>query len=88
MRVVKYIVIGSFLVGIVVTFVDRGLLDNFRMKEHLITIKKANRDLARENVELRKKISQLKNDLSYIESVARNELGMVKKGDLVLQFER
>jgi len=30
----------------------------------------------------------LKDDLSYIETVARNELGMVKDGDTVYQFAR
>ncbi len=88
MKALKYLSIGSLFVGIMVTFVDRGLIDNLRMKERLIVIKRSNADLARENGEIRKKISLLHNDLSYIEGIARNELGMVKKGDLVLQFEK
>lgn len=88
MKIGRYLVIGIVLIGTLVTFVDRGLVDNYRMKERLIALKKANSRLAGENAELEKKIFLLKNDLPYIETVARNELGMVKKGDLVLQFEK
>jgi len=39
-----------------------------------------------DNAKLRKRIVLLKEDLPYIETVARNELGMVKKGDVVYRF--
>ena len=84
----KYLLIGALLLGVIVTFVDRGLIDNYRMKERLAALKKTNNDIARENIELERSIYLLKNDLSYIEMIARNELGMVKKGDLVFQFEK
>jgi cell division protein FtsB len=88
MKMGRYLIIGALLIGTLVTFVDRGLVDNYRMKERLNALKKANYKLAGENGELKKTISLLKNDLPTIEMVARNELGMVKKGDLVLQFEK
>jgi cell division protein FtsB len=88
MKIGRYLIIGALLIGTLVTFVDRGLVDNYRMKERLNALKKANYKLAGENGELGKTISLLKNDLSTIEMVARNELGMVKKGDLVLQFDK
>ena len=88
MKMGRYLIIGALLIGTLVTFVDRGLVDNYRMKERLNALKKANYKLAGENGELERTISLLKNDLPYIEMVARNELGMVKKGDLVLQFEK
>ena len=70
-----------------VTFGDRGLIDNFRMKERLLSLQRGNHDLARGNGELKLTISLLKDDLSYIEMVARNELGMVRKGTVVFQFD-
>ncbi len=88
MKIGKCLIGGAIIIGLLVTFVNRGLIDNFRMKERLVALKKANSDLARENGELARKNTLLRNDLSYIESVARNELGMVKKGDLVFQFEK
>jgi cell division protein FtsB len=42
--------------------------------------------IAAESDELKKKIILLRDDLTYIESVARNELGMVKKGDVVYRL--
>jgi cell division protein FtsB len=57
------------------------------MKERLISLKRANHDLAKENGDLKRTISLLKDDLSYVEMVARNELGMVRKGTLVFQFD-
>ena len=88
MKVSRYMIIVVLLIGMLVTFSDRGLLDNFKTKERLISLKKANGDLARENTELKRTISLLKDDLSYIETVARNELGMVKKGDVVFRFDK
>jgi len=88
MKVGRYLIIIALLVGVLVTFSNRGLIDNFRMKERLVTLKNANCDLARENGELKRTISLLKDDLSYIEMVARNELGMVKKGDVVFRFDK
>jgi len=48
----------------------------------------SNNDVAAENNELKKKIVLLRSDLVYVESLARNELGMVKKGDIVYRFSR
>ena len=88
MKVGKYLIIIALLVSSLVIFGDRGLIDNLRMKERLATLKKVNYDLARENGEMKRTNSLLRDDLSYVEMIARNELGMVKKGDLVFQFEK
>jgi len=87
MKVGRCLILIALLVGALVTFGDRGLIDNFRMKERLISLKRANHDLAKENGELKRTIVLLGNDLSYIEMVARNELGMVRKGTVVFQFD-
>ena len=87
MKVGRCLVIIAVFIGALVTFGDRGLIDNFRMKERLISLRRANNDLAKENGELKRTISLLRDDLSYVEMVARNELGMVKKGTLVFQFD-
>ena len=87
MKVGRYLIIVALVIGALVTFGDRGLIDNFRMKERLISLKRANNDLTRENSELKRSISLLRTDLSYIEMVARNELGMVRKGTVVFQFD-
>jgi cell division protein FtsB len=88
MKVGRYLTIIAIFAAALVTFSNRGLIDNFRMKERLLALKKANFELARENGELKKTNALLKNDLSYIEMAARNELGMVKKGEVVFRFAK
>jgi len=87
MRVGRCLIAVASLVTMIVTFGDRGLIDNYRMKERLLSLKKANQDLANENDGLKRTIYLLRNDLSYIEMVAKSELGMVKKGTVVFQFD-
>ena len=87
MRVGGFLILIALLTAVLVTFGDRGLIDNYRVKEHLIALKKENDDLAKQNEDLKRNISLLKNNLPYIEMVARSELGMVKKGTVVFQFD-
>ena len=83
MKVGRYLVAFVVLMGALITFGDRGLTDNFRMREKLMNLKKTNHEITLENIALKKNISLMRDDPSYIERMARNELGMVKKGDLV-----
>ena len=72
-------VVAMFILILVIVFGDNGLveLSRLRAKEQLMV--QANETLAGENVDLYRTIGRLKNDPVYIESVARNELGMVGK---------
>lgn len=88
MRVGRYLVVFITFMAILITFGNRGLLDNYRMGKKLAAIQQANEEIVQENREYQKKIDLLKNHLGYIEMVARNELGMVKKGDVVYRFPK
>ncbi|MDA8124177.1 MAG: septum formation initiator family protein [Deltaproteobacteria bacterium] len=83
MKVGRYLFAFVLLMGALITFGDRGLTDNYRMKEKLMSLKKFNHEITLENIALKKNITLMRDDPSYIEMMARNELGMVKKGDLV-----
>jgi cell division protein FtsB len=83
MKVGRYLIAFVLLMGALIAFGERGLIDNYRMKEKLMLLKKINHGTILENIALKKNITFLREDLSYIEKMARNELGMVKKGDLV-----
>jgi cell division protein FtsB len=83
MKIGWYLIAFVLIMGTLIAFGDRGLNDNYRMKEKLMALKKINHGTILENIALRKNIMFLREDLSYIEMTARNELGMVKKGDLV-----
>jgi len=83
MKLGRYLIVFVSLMAALITFGDRGLIDNYRMDEKLLALKRTNHEITIENIALKKNIMLLRNDLSYIEMMARKELGMVKKGDLV-----
>lgn len=88
MRIGRYLAVFVLVMGFLIAFGNRGLVDNYMMRERLAALKKANQDIVRENRGLKKTIILLRSELSYVEMVARNELGMVKKGDLVYRFSQ
>lgn len=88
MKIGRYLIVFVFLMSMLITFGKRGLVDNYTMKERLMTFKKSNHDIALENKELSRKVVLLRSDLQYIEMVARSEIGMVRKGDLVYRYSK
>jgi cell division protein FtsB len=58
------------------------------MSKRLDQLKSQTTEITTENNELKKKIILLRNDINYIEMIARNELGMVKKGDIVYRWAK
>ena len=83
MKLGRYLIVFVFLMGALITFGDRGLTDNYRLKGKLLALKKINHEITLENIALKKNILLLRDDLPYIEMIARSGLGMVKKGDMV-----
>lgn len=67
-----------------ILFGDNGWVELSRLKKKKELAVRQNETLARENVDLYRIIQRLKHDPVYIESVARNELGMVGKEDIVV----
>jgi len=84
----KIIVAGAIVallnLMLLIVFGDNGLVEMHRLreKEHLMV--QQNETLAKENVSLYRTIGRLKNDPAFIESVARNELGMIGKNDVIV----
>jgi cell division protein FtsB len=83
MKIGKYVALCLALMGFLIVFGNNGLVDNYVMKEKLKILKEENSQTMRENDNLKKEIVLLKNNPQYIETAARKELGMVKKGDIV-----
>ena len=86
MKVGRYLVVFIFVMSMLITFGKRGLVDNYAMKERLMALKKSSQDISLENKELSRKVTLLSGNLQYVEMLARNELGMVRKGDLVYRY--
>jgi cell division protein FtsB len=86
MKIGRYLIIFLVLMGFLIIFGNNGLVDNYVMKEKLKILKEENAQIVLENNGLKKEISLLRNNPQYIEAVARKELGMVRKGDIVYRF--
>ena len=88
MKIGRYLIAFLFLMALLITFGNRGIVDNYLMSKRLSQLKEGNNSLMEQNKELGGKILLLRSDLTYIESIARNELGMVKKGDVVYRLAK
>ena len=82
------IIVGFILVILLYTcFGERGLIRVLVLKKELKEIENCNQNLRAENVALKDPINLLKNDKKYIERIAREELDLVKTGELIYLFE-
>ena len=86
MKIGRYLVVVLIVMVLLIAFGKRGVVDNYLMGKRIAQLKLQNSMIAAENDELKMKILLLRGDLTYIESIARNELGMVKKGDVVYRL--
>jgi len=86
MRIGRYLFLIILFVGFFIVFGNRGLLDNQRLKEKLSDLRTENSRFEALNSSLKREVVLLREDLRYIEAVARNELGMMKKGDLLYRL--
>ncbi len=80
---VIFFVLSSILVMAI--FGEKGLVDHFRLKKELAELIEENKAIARENKSILNEINRLKNDLTYVESVARKDLGFVSKEEIIFQ---
>ncbi len=74
------------VVGFLILFGRKGLIDNYKMQQMVKELSATNEQMLRENNKLKQEIILLRKDPKYIERLARDELGMVKKGDIVYRM--
>lgn len=65
---------------------DQGLPRYQALKGELSGLEQQNERLRREVLLLQESVEALRTDLSAVEQIARDELGMVRPGELVFQF--
>jgi cell division protein FtsB len=81
-------IIGMFLLLLIAVFGDKGAADLMRLRQEKALVIKKSARLEKENQELMRTIDRLKNDLGFIEDVARRELGMVRKDEVILKIRK
>jgi len=77
-------IVALFNLMLLIVFGDNGLVEMQRLREKEQTMVQQNETLAKDNVSLYRTIGRLKNDPTFIESVARKELGMIGKDDVIV----
>ena len=82
------VVVGILVLTILgfTVFGENGLINLVRYKKRAQALVQEAARLKKENQRLRREIERLKTDPAFIERLAREELGMVKPGELVFQF--
>jgi cell division protein FtsB len=69
-----------FLIG----WGERGALDLYQLRVQRDRMREANLELQKKNEALYRAIQRLRHDLDFVESIARRELGMVAKDEVVI----
>ena len=87
-RVILFFMLFFFLMlGLLTFWGDKGILHLLRLQKELVRIKETNKNIEEENRKLREQVKRLQNEKQYIEEIARKELGMVKEGEILYQFD-
>lgn len=79
--------VAVFLVAVFAVFGNKGLIAVYKLRSDLSGITSYNKLLEKENRSLEKEIELLKTDRRYIEHVAKQELGMIGRKEVVYRIE-
>jgi len=75
------------ILGFLTLFGDKGVVHLLRLQKELTRIREANRKIEEENQKLKEEVRRLRHEKRYIEEIARRELGLVKEGEIIYQFD-
>lgn len=71
---------------LVIVFGDRGLVEVGHLKGERDRLLRDTHALKEKNLSLRREIERLKTDPAYIEHIARQELGMIGRDEVIVRF--
>jgi cell division protein FtsB len=77
-----------FCLLISIIFGENGFADLKRLKTERDVLLKTNNELIQENLSLCREVERLKNDPEYVENVARKELGVIGKDEVVVKVKK
>ena len=86
-RFLLLILISFLILGFLTFFGEKGILHLLRLQKELDRIKETNTKMEEENQKLKEEVRRLQYEKRYIEEIARKELGMVKEGEIIYQFD-
>lgn len=88
-RILLGIVIAAlFSLLLFIIFGDNGVVDLHMLKMKRDSLIKRNAELSQENLSLYREIERLRNDPKYVENVARQELGLIGKDEVIFKVKK
>jgi cell division protein FtsB len=84
---IAFVILGILTLLLFIIFGDNGLADLHLLKTERDALVEKNRELARENRSLYREIDRLKHDPKFVESIARQELGVIGKEEVILKMK-
>lgn len=78
-------ILALFSMVLFMIFNDYGLADLYLLKQEKNNILEKNKVIDIENHAMYREIDRLKHDQKYIEKVARDELGMIGKDEVIIK---
>lgn len=81
-------IMTMFLMLLFIVFGENSLTDLYKLKRGKDNLSKKNEELKKENLSLYREIERLKNDPSYVEDVARKELGVIGKDEMIIKVKK
>ncbi len=84
--VLGLIVVVMFNLLLVILFGDNGLVELGRMRDSHQRLVQSNADLIQNNLQMYRSIDRLQHDWTFIEYVARQEMGMIRSDELIFKF--
>jgi len=81
-------IMTMFLMLLFIVFGENSLTDLYQLKIKKDNLSKKNDVLKKENLYLYREIERLKNDPEYVEDVARKELGVIGKDEVIIKVKK
>jgi len=66
---------------------ENGISDLYRIKKQKENLSQKNDELKKENITYYREIERLKHDPRYVEDVARKELGVIGKDEVIIKVK-
>jgi cell division protein FtsB len=86
-RLLLLILLFLLILGGFTFFGEKGIVHLLRLQKEVARIRERNVKLEEENEKLKEEVRRLRSDKRYIEEIARRELGLVKEGEIIYQFD-
>ena len=86
-RLLLFVLFLFVVLGLLTFFGDKGILHLVGLQKELARMNEKNLKIEEENRKLKEEVRRLQHEKRYIEEIARKELGMVKKGEIIYQFD-